>query len=42
VAAEEGAVGWAAASRDDLVDMAPNSSKSPHYVSPKTAGTEDS
>lgn len=41
-AAEEGAAGWQAAARDDLLGLAPDSSKSPHYVSPKTAGTEDS
>ena len=41
-AAEEGEAGWRAAARDDLLHLAPDSSKSPHYVSPKTAGTEDS
>ena len=41
-AVEEGKAGWRAAARDDLLHLAPDSSKSPHYVSPKTAGTEDS
>lgn len=47
VGAEEGAAGWSAASRDDLIAMAPDSSRSPYYVSQKTAQktagtTEDS
>ena len=40
--AEEGAGGWSAVDRDELVGLAPDGSKKPYYVSPATAGTEDS
>mmetsp|Transcript_37867 Transcript_37867/g.60724 ORF Transcript_37867/g.60724 Transcript_37867/m.60724 type:complete len:290 (+) Transcript_37867:85-954(+) len=40
-AAEDGAAGWTAAQRDDLLAMAPDSSRAPYFVTMKTAGTDD-
>lgn len=40
--AEEGDEGWAASDRDELVGLAPDSSRAPFYVAPgTTAGTDD-
>lgn len=40
--AEEGDVGWAASDRDELVNLAPDSSRAPFYVAAGTsAGTDD-
>ena len=40
--AEEGEEGWAASDRDELVNLAPDSSRAPFYVAPGTsAGTDD-
>jgi len=40
--AEEGDEGWAASDRDELVNLAPDSSRAPFYVAPgTTAGTDD-
>lgn len=40
--AEEGDEGWAASDRDELVGLAPDSSRAPFYVAAgTTAGTDD-
>ena len=39
---EEGDEGWAASDRDELVNLAPDSSRAPFYVAAgTTAGTDD-
>lgn len=39
VPAEAGVDGWAAADRDELVGLAPDSSRAPFYVAARTSGT---